>query len=502
MEHRSNTKMHPDLAEYGPVRFHSDPNALYERHLLFDYAIDPDLASPRERYEAVARSLRDVLALRWLRTKKTHYKLNPKRAYYLSLEFLIGRSLASNVSNLLLDPAMREACREKNVDWYELLDQEPDAGLGNGGLGRLAACFVESMATLDLPAMGYGLRYEYGIFKQAIQNGWQNEKPDNWLRRPDPWEVARLDHIVEVKLSCSFQIRGGLLVPVAGKPSTLLGIPFDRPVVGYGGLTINTLRLWAARAPDSFHFHQFSHGDFVGAVTETLAAESITRVLYPDDSTAIGQELRFLQEYFLCACSMRDILRRFRATNTDWNLLPEKVAIQLNDTHPAVSIAELMRILLDDAKLGWDQAWSLTQRTFAYTNHTLLPEALERWPVSWFEDILPRHLEIIYEINRRFVDQVRARYPGDEARVERMSLIEEGFTKKVRMANLAITGSHSTNGVAAIHSELLKSHVVPGFAQMFPERFNNKTNGVTPRRWLLVANPSLAGVVTEAIGEG
>jgi len=350
--------------------------------------------------------------------------------------------------------------------------------------------------------MGYGLRYEYGIFKQAIQNGWQNEKPDNWLRRPDPWEVVRLDHIVEVKLSCSFEIRGGLLVPVPGKPSTLLGIPFDRPVVGYGGLTINSLRLWAARAPDSFHFHQFSHGDFVGAVTQTLSAESITRVLYPDDSTALGQELRFLQEYFLCACSMHDIVRRFRAASTNWNLLPDKVAIQLNDTHPAISIAELMRILLDDARLGWDQAWSITERTFAYTNHTLLPEALKRWPVSWFEDILPRHLEIIYEINRRFLDQVRGRYPGDEGRVARMSLVEEGFTKKVRMANLAITGSHSTNGVAAIHTELLKSHVVPDFAQMFPERFNNKTNGVTPRRWLLMANPSLTGVITEAIGEG
>jgi starch phosphorylase len=494
--------MHPDLMEYGPVRFHSDPNALYDRHLLFDYAIDPDLATPRERYEAVARALRDVLALRWLRTKKTHYKLDPKRAYYLSMEFLIGRSLASNVSNLLLDPAMLEACRMKKVDWYELLDQEPDAGLGNGGLGRLAACFIESMATMDLPSMGYGLRYEYGIFKQAIQDGWQNEKPDNWLRRPDPWEVVRLDHIVEVKLNCSFQIRGGALVPLAGKPSTLLGIPFDRPVIGYGGRTINTLRLWSAGAPDSFHFHQFSHGDFVGAVTEALAANSITRVLYPDDSTAMGKELRFLQEYFLCACSMHDIIRRFRANNSDWNLLPEKVAVQLNDTHPTVSIAELMKILLDDAGLGWDQAWGITQRTFGYTNHTLLPEALERWPVSWFEDILPRHLEIIYEINRRFLDQVHGQYPGDEARVKRMSLIEEGSTKNVRMANLAIVGSHSTNGVAAIHTKLLKAHVVADFAQMYPERFSNKTNGVTPRRWLLMANPSLASVITEAIGDG
>src|SRR5262249_22513148 len=288
----------------------------------------------------------------------------------------------------------------------------------------------------------------------------------------------------------------------AGKPSILLGVPFDRPVVGYGGRTVNTLRLWAAGAPDSFHFHQFSHGDFVGAVTETLAAESISRVLYPDDSTQRGQELRLLQEYFLCACSMHDIVRRFRATNTDWNLFPEKVAVQLNDTHPTLSIAELMRILLDNAGLDWDTAWAITQRTFAYTNHTLLPEALERWPVSWFENILPRHLEIIYEINRRFLDQVRAFHPRDDGRVARMSLIEEGDTKKVRMANLAILGSHSTNGVAAIHTDLLKTHVVPDLAEMFPERFNNKTNGVTPRRWLLVANPSLARIITEAIGDG
>jgi starch phosphorylase len=494
--------MHPDLADYGPVRFQGDPNALYDRHLVFDYAIDPDLASPRERYEAVARSLRDVLALRWLRSKKAHYLANPKRAYYLSMEFLIGRSLASNVSNLLLDPAMQEACREKNVNWYELLDQEPDAGLGNGGLGRLAACFVESMATLELPAMGYGLRYEYGIFKQSIENGWQNEKPDNWLRRPDPWEVIRLDHIVEVPLHCTFQIRNGSLTPVPGKPSVLLGIPFDRPVVGHGGRTINTLRLWAAGAPDSFHFHQFSHGDFVGAVTSTLAAESISRVLYPDDSTAMGQELRFLQEYFLSACSIHDIVRRFRNSNSDWKLFPEKVAIQLNDTHPTVSIPELMRVLLDDVRIGWDEAWAITQGTFGYTNHTLLPEALERWPVSWFEDILPRHLEIIYEVNRRFLDRVGSCYPEDGGRVTRMSLIEEGPVKKVRMASLAIVGSHSVNGVAAIHTELLKSHVIPDFAQMFPERFSNKTNGVTPRRWVLVANPSLAGAITEAIGDG
>src|SRR5262249_33458891 len=286
--------------------------------LVFDYAIDPELASARERYEAVARSLRDVLAMRWLQTKKTHYRANTKRVYYLSMEFLIGRSLASNVTNLLADPKVLQCAPEKNVDWYELLEQEPDAGLGNGGLGRLAACFVESMATMQMPAMGYGLRYEYGIFKQFIRDGWQVEQPDNWLRRPDPWEAVRLDHIVEVKLNCSFHIRGGMVV-VPGKPSTLLGIPSRRPVIGYGAATINTLRLWSASAPDSFNFQEFSHGDFVTAVTEQVSAESITRVLYPDDSTIYGQELRFLQEYFLFACSIHDVLRRFRINNSDWN---------------------------------------------------------------------------------------------------------------------------------------------------------------------------------------
>ncbi len=494
--------MHPDLVDYGPVTFHGDPNALYDRHLVFDYAIDPANATPRERYEAVARSLRDVLALRWLRTRQTYDLADPKRVYYLSMEFLIGRSLANNVTNLLLDPAVAKACADTNIDWYELLEQEPDAGLGNGGLGRLAACFIESIATKQLPGMGYGLRYEYGIFKQAILDGWQNELPDNWLRRPDPWEVIRLDHVVEVDLNCTFQIRGGILMPVPGKHSKLLGIPFDRPVIGYGAHTINSLRLWAAGAPDFFDLQEFEHGDFVGAVTETLAAESITRVLYPDDSTVVGQQLRFLQEYFLSACSIKDLTRRFHEAHSDWNLLPDKAAVQLNDTHPTMSIAELMRILLDEASLGWDQAWSITQRTFAYTNHTLLPEALEKWPVSWFEDIIPRHLEIIYEVNRRFLDQVRGRYQGDNARLARMSLIEEGSTKKVRMANLAIVGSHSTNGVAAIHSQLLRDYLVADFAQMFPERFNNKTNGVTPRRWLLVANPPLAKIITAAIGDG
>jgi starch phosphorylase len=395
-----------------------------------------------------------------------------------------------------------EAAKRRSLDWLSLLDEEPDAGLGNGGLGRLAACFLDSMATMQLPAMGYGLRYQYGMFRQSIDHGWQQEQPDNWLRRPDPWEVARPDETVEVKLNCSFEVRKGELQPVVGRPSTLIGRPFDRPVMGYGGKTINTLRLWEAAASDYFNFQAFSHGEFVSALAETLAAESLTRVLYPDDSTTQGQGLRFVQEYFLVACSLADLIRRFRRGNDDWVALPEKVAIQLNDTHPALAVPELMRILFDEAHLGWDQAWDLTQRTLDYTNHTLLPEALEKWPLAWFEMMLPRHLEIIFEINRRLLDAVRSRFPGDDGRVVRTSLIEEGPSKHVRMANLAIVGSHSTNGVAALHSTLLRSTTVKDLAEMFPERFNNKTNGVTPRRWLLLANPSLAHTITQAIGDG
>src|SRR5256885_236240 len=486
----------------GPVELTGSADALYERHLLFDNVADPAVASPRERYEALARSVRDVLSQRWVRTESTYDQENPKRVYYLSMEFLIGRSLTNNVTNLLLDPFVRRTAEQMNLDWLGLVEQEPDAGLGNGGLGRLAACFLDSMATMQLPAMGYGLRYEYGIFKQTIQDGWQQEQPDNWLRRPDPWEVARTNEKVEIQLNCSFEVRGGSLSAIPGRPSKLIGVPFDRPVVGFGGKTIHTLRLWAATAPDYFDFKVFSHGDFVGAVAETLTAETLTRVLYPDDSTSLGQGLRFVQEYFLVACSLADLVRRFRRGNTDWNALPEQVAIQLNDTHPTLAVPELMRILLDEAQLGWETAWDLTQRTLGYTNHTLLPEALEKWPLAWFETLLPRHLEIIFEINRRLLDEVRRRFPGDDGRVVRTSLIEEGPSKHVRMANLAIVGSHSTNGVAAIHSALLRSITVRDLAEMFPERFSNKTNGVTPRRWLLLANPALARIITQAIGDG
>ena len=491
------------LQPYGgdAFRFAETKGAIYERHLVFDRAIDPKVASARERFEAFAHSVRDILAQRWVKTKATYEQLNAKRIYYLSMEFLLGRSLVNNVTNLLLDPLVQDVAREKQIDWLELIGQEPDAGLGNGGLGRLAACFLDSMATMQLPATGYGLRYEYGMFRQSFVNGWQQENPDNWLRDGDPWEIARAHEKVEVKLSCSFKVRDGRVEVIPNSPSSLFGIPFDRPVVGYGGKTINTLRLWAAAAPDFFDFQEFGTGDFVGALGATLEAESLTRVLYPDDSTTAGQELRFMQEYFLVACSVADLVRRFLRHNTDWEQLPNKAAIQLNDTHPSMSVAELMRILLDDAHLGWDQAWDLTRKTLAYTNHTLLPEALEKWPVAWFELLLPRQLEIIYEINRRLVDEVHARFPEDAGRVERISLVEEGPSRKIRMANLAIVGSHSTNGVAAVHSKLLRTTTVKDLAEMFPDRFSNKTNGVTPRRWLLESNPELSHAITEAIGD-
>jgi starch phosphorylase len=491
-----------DRYNCGPVKFSGGDNALYERHLTFDHVLPVDAATPRDKFEAVAHSIRDVLSQRWLKTEQTYRERNAKRVYYLSLEFLMGRALANNITNLMLDPVWGQFCKSHKLDPLGIVEQEPDAGLGNGGLGRLAACFLDSMATLGIPGMGSGLRYEYGIFKQTFRDGWQHEQPDHWLARSDPWEVARPNEAVEVRLGCSFDVRGGELRLVRDRPSSLIGIPYDRPVIGYGGKTINTLRLWSAGTPDYFDFQQFSSGDFVGALAETLTAETLTRVLYPDDSTTAGKGLRFLQQYFLVACTLADAVRRFRAAGNDWSTLSDKVAMQLNDTHPTLAVPELMRILLDDAKLGWDEAWNLTQRTLAYTNHTLLPEALEKWPLPWFETMLPRQLEIIYEINRRFLDVVRAKSPGDDARLARVSLIEEGAPKKIRMAYMAIVGSHSTNGVAAIHSELLKKTVVPDFAELFPERFNNKTNGVTQRRFLLLSNPPLAKIITDAIGDG
>ncbi len=492
----------PTPEEGDPTHLAEICRQLYEQHLMADRACEPARATPRERFEALARAVRDIIAPRWARTHETYVRANPKHIYYLSMEFLIGRSLNSNLVNLELDPRLLWPAGAEHSDWTSLLEEEPDAGLGNGGLGRLAACYLDSMATQAMPAMGYGLRYEYGIFRQSIRNGWQEEQPDNWLRRPDPWEIARPDEHVEVKLGSSLVLRDGRLQLIPGQTSTLIGIPFDRPVVGYGGKTINTLRLWSAAAPDYFDLQRFNAGDFLGALINSLGAELLTRVLYPDDSTIQGQELRFVQEYFLVACSLADLTRRFWRHNADWHVLPEKAAIQLNDTHPALAVPELMRILLDDGHLRWEEAWDITCRTLAYTNHTLLPEALEKWPLEWFEQLLPRHLEIIFEINRRLLAEVRLHHPGDDGLIARVSLIEEGTSKHVRMAHLAIVGSHSTNGVAKIHTELLRTITVRDLAQLFPERFNNKTNGVTPRRWLRAANPALAGVITQRIGPG
>ena len=473
-----------------------------ERYLLCQHVVDPPAATTRQQFEATSRFLRDLIAHRWIKTARVRERSLPKRIHYMSMEFLLGRTLRNNITNLAAEPLVRDALQNQGWNLDALIEEEPDAGLGNGGLGRLAACFIDSLATLQYPAIGYGLRYEYGIFRQVIRDGSQVEQPDNWLRNRDPWEIPRPTKVYSVPLNASFELRGSELKFRPNRPARLLGMAYDRPVVGYGANCVNTLRLWAAAAPESFDFAEFSQGDFAGSVINNVAAESITRVLYPDDSTEAGRTLRFLQQYFLVSCSLQDIMARLlKSKDVNWLSLPDLVAVQMNDTHPALCVPELMRILLDQAHLPWEQAWDITLRTLAYTNHTLLPEALEQWPVSLFEVLIPRQLEIIYEINKRFLDDVRRRYPGDEARVRRVSLIDETAVRRVRMAHLAVVGSHSTNGVAAIHTDLLRTHVLRDFAELYPQRFNNKTNGVTPRRWLQQANPALSALITATIGE-
>jgi starch phosphorylase len=474
-----------------------------ERYVLCEHLIDPAEADSREQFEGTCRFIRDLIAHRWVKTRRAREQAAPKRIHYLSMEFLLGRTLRNNIMNLAAEPLVRHQLEQQKWNLDAIIEEEPDAGLGNGGLGRLAACFIDSLATLQYPAIGYGLRYEYGIFKQLIRGGAQFEQPDNWLRSGDPWEIPRPGRVYVVPLNATFEMRGNQVNFTRNRPSNLLGMAYDRPVVGYGANCINTLRLWAAAAPQSFDFAEFSHGDFAGAVIDNVAAESVTRVLYPDDSTEAGRALRFLQQYFLVSCSLQDIIARFTKrgrSSGNWAALPDRIAVQMNDTHPALCVAELMRILLDQARLPWEQAWDLTRRSLAYTNHTLLPEALEKWPVDLFDTLIPRHLEIIYEVNRRFLDDVRARFPQDPQRAQRMSLIEEGPARRVRMAHLAVVGSHSTNGVAQIHSDLLRTRVLHDFAEMYPERFSNKTNGVTPRRWLQQANPSLSRLITDTIG--
>ena len=473
-------------------------------HVEYTRGKNFDSASLYDRYLALALTVRDRLAKSWVKTQRRYYQQDAKRAYYLSAEYLLGRALGNNLINMGLWDSTREALREVGVDLTSLLEMEQDAGLGNGGLGRLAACFLDSLATLDMPGMGYGIRYEFGIFTQEIINGYQVERADEWLKFGNPWEIVRPERIVPVRFYGSVE---QTLAPdgrrvarwVGGK--TVLGVPYDTPIAGYGARTVNTLRLWQARASAEFDFALFNDGDYERSVVEKNDSEVISKVLYPNDQNQAGKELRLKQEYFFVACSIADIMRRYLKTHSDFVAFPSKVAIQLNDTHPAIAVTELMRVLLDEKRIPWDEAWDITTKTFGYTNHTLLAEALEKWPVGLFERLLPRHLQIIYEVNQRFLRQVQIRWPFDTDRMARMSLIEEGKEKQVRMAHLAVVGSHSVNGVAALHSNLLQRDVMPDFAEMYPEKFNNKTNGVTPRRWLLACNPRLARLITEAIGD-
>lgn len=474
-------------------------------HIHHTLARNNVTVTDHEKFLAVAYAVRDRLIDRWIKTQETYYEKDVKRVYYLSLEFLIGRTLGNSVLNLDVESAVAEALDALGMSLEELREEEVDAGLGNGGLGRLAACFLDSMATLELPATGMGIRYEYGMFHQKIVNGEQEEHPDNWLRLPNPWEIARPANALRVPFYgyvVSWQDENGKLRNRWDTKDYVLALPYDTPIPGYKNNTVNNLRLWSAKSTDDFGLAYFNNGDYIAAVQDMELSEAISKVLYPNDSSMNGKELRLKQQYFLCSASLQDIINRFKKLHgNDWKVLPEKVAIQLNDTHPAIAIAEMMRILVDLEDLGWDEAWDIVTKTFAYTNHTLMPEALEKWPVSLFERLLPRHLQIIYEINARFLRLVSMKWPGDVRRLTRMSIIEEGNEKMVRMAFLSIVGSFAVNGVAALHSELLKSFLFKDFYELWPEKFNNKTNGVTPRRWVRKANPALSDLVISKIGD-
>jgi len=474
------------------------------RHVRYSLGKEWDRLSGQDLFAAVALAVRDRLVDQMLATETQRQRTNPKRLYYLSIEFLIGRSLGNNLHNLGLFALCQEALRGMGVELADIEESERDAALGNGGLGRLAACFLDSLATLDLPGYGYGIHYEYGLFRQEIRNGYQREKPDNWLAYGTPWEIERADEACLIPVYGRIEHtldRGGHYNPMWMDWQILIGVPYDFPIVGYGGQTVNYLRLYSARSSADFDMQIFNAGDYIKAVEQKIASETISKVLYPSDKVEAGLELRLIQEYFLVACAIRDIIKKYLQTHTNFDAFPSQVAMQLNDTHPAVAVAELMRVLIDENDLSWEKAWEITQATFGYTNHTLLPEALEQWPVSLFEYVLPRHLQIIYEINHRFMDHVTTTWPGDAERFRRMSIIAEGEPKQVRMGHLAIVGSHSINGVSALHSELVKTSLVPDFFQLWPERFNNKTNGVTQRRWLLHANPELARLLTATIGD-
>ena len=489
------TGMHPDTVRRAVLD-----------HLMYTCMKAPNSATMLDVYKAMSHAVRDRLVQRWIRTQRQYTEHDVKRVYYLSAEFLMGRFLGHNLISLGLFDMAKRLLQSYGVDLHEVLEQEHDPGLGNGGLGRLAACFLDSMATMGLPGYGYGIRYEYGIFMQEVSDGYQVERGDAWLVQGTPWEIPRHEYTVTVPMYGRVEERmdeDGILRVKWVDTEKVLGVPYDTPVAGYGNHTVNTLRLWAARATKEFNFSVFNDGDYRRAVEEKSISETISKVLYPNDDSLEGRELRLKQQYFFVCCSIQDIMRRYCKANSSFDAFPEKVAIQLNDTHPAITVAELMRVLIDKQHLGWDKAWAITEKTVAYTNHTLLPEALETWPVSMFERLLPRHLGIIYEINRRFLRQVQIHSPGDDARLDRMSIVagEEGH-KKLRMAHLAVVGSHSVNGVAQLHSELVRTQLLPDFAEMWPDKFNNKTNGVTPRRWIMQANPRLTELVSRRLGSG
>uniref|UniRef100_A0A8C7G2L2 Alpha-1,4 glucan phosphorylase n=1 Tax=Oncorhynchus kisutch TaxID=8019 RepID=A0A8C7G2L2_ONCKI len=485
----------------------SDLKTNFNRHLHFTLVKDRNVATKRDYYFALANTVRDHLVGRWIRTQQHYYEKDPKRVYYLSLEFYMGRTLQNTMVNLALENACDEATYQLGLDMEELQDIEEDAGLGNGGLGRLAACFLDSMASLGLAAYGYGIRYEFGIFNQKIVNGWQVEEADDWLRYGNPWEKARPEYMRPVHFYGRVEH-----TPEGVKwvdTQVVLALPYDTPVPGYRNNVVNTMRLWSAKAPCDFNLKDFNVGGYIQAVLDRNLAENISRVLYPNDNFFEGKELRLKQEYFVVAATLQDIVRRFKSSKfgstevvrVDLSTLPDKVAIQLNDTHPAMAIPELMRILLDTEHQKWEKAWDICTRTCAYTNHTVLPEALERWPTDLLQNLLPRHLEIIYEINRRHLERIAKLYPGDHDRLRRMSLVEEGDQKKINMAHLCIVGSHAVNGVARIHSDILKATLFKDFYEVDPHKFQNKTNGITPRRWLVMCNPGLAEVIAERIGE-
>lgn len=474
-------------------------------NLYYIQGKDRAFATPHDNYVALAFTVRERLIQGWLATSQAHIRANAKMVYYLSAEYLMGRQLSQNLMYLEAGELARTALAELGLELEQLKALEPEPGLGNGGLGRLVACFLDSLATMNIPSVGYGIRYEFGIFKQSFHNGWQVESPDNWLYANNPWDFSHPDEMVEVGFGGyteHFEDEAGRYRVRWVPARTVMGIPHNTMVPGYKTNTVNSLRLWQAKASHEFNLKDFDAGNYDRAVEDKTYSENISKVLYPNDNTPQGKQLRLEQQYFFVACSIRDIIGQYQLRNYDWNDFPHKVAIQLNDTHPNIAVAELMRLFVDEYGLEWEQAWEITSNTFASTQHTLLPEALEKWPVPLFEQLLPRHLEIIYEINRRFLEEVQRRFPDDPGRVERMSLIEEGPEKRIRMSHLACVGSYSVNGVAELQSELLKSRLLPDFYEMWPEKFNNKTNGVTPRRFMALANPGLVQLINSKIGEG